>query len=160
MNAVHTRAEGRDLVLSMIIDAAPARVYQAWTDPTLICQWFTPPPWRVARAELDVRAGGASLIVMVAPDGKEFPNRGVFLEVVPEQRLVFTDAYVQGWEPSAKPFMTVILSFEPFDGRTRYTAVVRHWTEADRQAHEQMGFHQGWAQTSRQLAALVQPATR
>jgi uncharacterized protein YndB with AHSA1/START domain len=89
------------------------------------------------------------------PDGTEFPNRGVYLEVVKNQRLVFTDAYTTAWEPSAKPFMTVILTFEEVDGKTRYTARVRHWTEADREAHEKMGFHAGWPICTEQLAALV-----
>ena len=83
------------------------------------------------------------------------PNRGVYLEVVPNQRLVFTDAYTQAWEPSPKPFMTVILTFENHEGKTRYTAVARHWTVADREAHEQMGFHQGWGICTDQLAACV-----
>jgi uncharacterized protein YndB with AHSA1/START domain len=74
---------------------------------------------------------------------------------VENERLVFTDAYTQAWEPAEKPFMTVILTFEDEDGKTRYTARVRHWTVADREAHEQMGFHQGWGQCADQLAALV-----
>jgi uncharacterized protein YndB with AHSA1/START domain len=51
--------------------------------------------------------------------------------------------------------MTAILTFEDEGGRTRYTACVRHWTEADREAHEKMGFHEGWGQCADQLAALV-----
>jgi len=74
---------------------------------------------------------------------------------VEKERLVFTDAYTQAWEPAEKPFMTVILTFEDEDGKTRYMARVRHWTVADREAHEQMGFHQGWGQCADQLAALV-----
>lgn len=74
---------------------------------------------------------------------------------MPNERLVFTDAYMQAWEPSAKPFMTVMLTFENEAGGTRYTARVRHWTVADREAHEKMGFHPGWGQCADQLAALV-----
>ena len=43
---------------------------------------------------------------MAGPDGNEFPNPGVFLEVIPGKKIVFTDAYTQAWEPSGKPFMT------------------------------------------------------
>jgi uncharacterized protein YndB with AHSA1/START domain len=87
----------------------------------------------------------------------EFPNRGVYLEVVENQRLVFTNAYTTAWEPSDKPFMTVILTFEDLgDGRTNYTALVRHWTVADREQHEKMGFHIGWPIATEQLAALVE----
>ena len=106
--------------------------------------------------QTDVRVGGASLVVMRGPDGSDLPCPGVYLEVVPNERLVFTDAYVRAWEPSEKPFMTVILTFENENGQTRYTARVRHWTVADRETHEKMGFHQGWGQCADQLAALVE----
>jgi uncharacterized protein YndB with AHSA1/START domain len=145
----------RELVLTRIIDAPPEKVFRAWTEPELLKQWFAPLPWTTPVAETDVRPGGASLIVMRGPDGKEFPNRGVYLEVVKNQRLVVTDAYTKAWEPSEKPFMTVILTFENEGGKTRYTALVRHWTVADREAHEKMGFHQGWGMCTDQLAALV-----
>ena len=145
----------RELVLTRLIDASHEKLYRAWTEPELLKQWFAPSPWTTPKAELDVRPGGANLIVMRGPDGNEFPNRGVYLEVVPNQRLVFTDAFTQAWEPSQKPFMTVILTFEDEGSKTRYTARARHWTIADREAHENMGFHKGWGLCTDQLAALV-----
>jgi uncharacterized protein YndB with AHSA1/START domain len=151
-----TFTRGRELVLERIIEAPREKVFKAWTDPEMMKQWFVPRPWTTSRIETDVRPGGASLVVMRSPEGQEFPNRGVYLEVVPNERLVFTDAFTQAWEPSDKPFMTVVLTFEDLGGRTRYTAVVKHWNDADRATHEQMGFHQGWATVAEQLAALVE----
>jgi uncharacterized protein YndB with AHSA1/START domain len=145
----------RELVLTRLIDAPREKLFKAWTDPDLLKRWFAPLPWTTPHAELDVRPGGANLIVMRGPDGKEFPNRGVYLEIVPNERLVVTDAYTNAWAPSEKPFMTAILTFEDEDGKTRYTARVRHWTVADRETHEKMGFHQGWGQCTDQLAALA-----
>jgi uncharacterized protein YndB with AHSA1/START domain len=145
----------RELVLTRLIDAPREKVFRAWTDPELLKQWFAPLPYTTPVAELDVRPGGANLVIMRDPDGNDLPNRGVYLEVVENERLVVTDAYTRAWEPSEKPFMTVILTFEDEGGRTRYTACVRHWTEADREAHEKMGFHEGWGQCADQLAALV-----
>jgi uncharacterized protein YndB with AHSA1/START domain len=145
----------RELILTRLVDAPREKLYRAWTDPALLKQWFAPEPWSTPVAELDVRVGGASLVVMRGPDGNEFPNRGVYLEVAPNERLVFTDAYASAWEPSEKPFMTVILTFEDEDGKTRYTARVRHWTIEDRKTHETMGFDQGWGKCTDQLAALV-----
>jgi uncharacterized protein YndB with AHSA1/START domain len=105
---------------------------------------------------MDVRAGGSSLIIMRGPDGTEIRNPGVFLEVVKNEKLVFTDAYTRAWEPSEKPFMTAVLTFEDLGGgRTRYTARVFHWTVADRETHEKMGFHQGWGIATDQLTALA-----
>lgn len=151
----NAQAADRTLVLSRLIDAPREKVFKAWTDPALLMQWFAPSPWTTPFAQLDVRPGGASMIVMRSPDGNEFPNRGVYLEVVENERIVFTDAYTSAWEPSEKPFMTAFLTFEEEDGKTRYTARVLHWTKADREAHEEMGFHQGWGQCADQLAALV-----
>jgi uncharacterized protein YndB with AHSA1/START domain len=148
-------ASDRDLVFSRIINAPREKVFKAWTDPELLKQWFAPLPYTTPIAELDVRPAGANLIVMRDPQGNDFPNRGVYLEVIENERLVFTDAYTKAWEPSEKPFMTVILTFEDEGGKTRYTALVRHWTVADRETHEKMGFHQGWGQCADQLETLV-----
>ena len=150
-----TPTSDRELVLTRIIDAPREKLFRAWTDPELLKQWFAPLPYTTPHAEMDVRPGGSSLIVMRGPDGNEFPNRGVYLEVVENERIVFTDAYTKAWEPSEKPFMTVILTFEDEGGKTRYTARVLHWMVADREMHEKMGFHEGWGQCADQLAALV-----
>lgn len=146
----------RDLILTRDIAATPAQLFRCWTEPALICQWFCPPPWTVPHAETDLRPGGAILITMRGPDGQEVQNPGVYLEVVPNRRLVSTDAYTRAWVPSEKPFLTLVLSFDDLgDGRTRYTAVARHWTVADCEAHVAMGFHAGWAVATDQLAALA-----
>ncbi len=150
-----TRNTDRDLVLTRVINAPREKVFRAWTEPALLKQWFTPRPWTTPVVEADVRPGGASLVVMRSPDGTERPNRGVYLEVVKNERLVFTDAYTKAWDPAEKPFMTVVLTFEDDGGKTKYTARVRHWTIADRETHEKMGFHPGWDQATDQLAALV-----
>lgn len=144
-----------ELVLTRLIDAPRENLFRCWTEPKLLKQWFAPAPYTTPEAKTDLRPGGASLVVMHGPDGQDIPCHGVYLEIVPNEKLVFTDAYVKAWEPSAKPFMTVILTFEPEDGKTRYTARVRHWSAADREAHEKMGFHQGWGQCADQLAALA-----
>ena len=148
-------SDDRELMLTRLIDAPREKLYRAWTDAKLLKQWFAPLPYTTPVAELDVRPGGTAFIVMRGPDGKDLPNRGVYLEVVPNQRLVSTDAYVKAWVPSEKPFMTMILTFEDEGGKTRYTARVRHWTVADRETHEKMGFHQGWGLCADQLTALV-----
>jgi uncharacterized protein YndB with AHSA1/START domain len=145
-----------ELSLVRIINAAPEKVFRAWTEPDLLKQWFTPKPWTVTSAELDVRPGGTNLIVMCSPEGQEYPNRGVYLEVVKNQRLVITDAYTSAWAPSDKPFMTAIITFEDEAGKTRYTARALHWNAEDRKAHEEMGFHEGWGKATDQLAALVE----
>ncbi len=154
-NKTTTSARGRDLVLTRIINAPREQVFNAWTDPELLTRWFAPKPWTTPKVEMNARIGGAALFVMMSPERKEFLNRWVCLEAVKNERLVFTDAFSKAWEPSDKPFMTVDLTFEDQDGNTKYTAIVRHWTDGDREAHEKMGFHGGWAMCTEQLAALV-----
>jgi uncharacterized protein YndB with AHSA1/START domain len=145
-----------ELSLTRMIDAPRQKIFKAWTTPELVKQWFAPLPWSTPHVEMDVRPGGASLIVMAGPDGNEFPSRGVYLEVVENEKLVFTDAFTSAWVPSAKPFMVGTITLEDLGGdRTKYTATVLHWSEEDRQAHENMGFHHGWGQCTDQLAALV-----
>jgi uncharacterized protein YndB with AHSA1/START domain len=147
--------ETHELALTRLIAAPRHALWRCWTEPELIKRWFTPRPWTTPVAEVDVRPGGASDMVFRGPDGEEFPNRGVYLEVVPDERLVFTDAYTAGWIPSAKPFMTGIITFADEGGATRYTALARHWTAEDRARHEDMGFHDGWGRATDQLETLA-----
>ncbi len=158
MNAIPTPpTAARELVINRIIDAAPEKLYRAWTEPALLKQWFAPKPWTTPGAELYVRPGGGNLITMRSPEGQDMPNPGMYLEVVPNKRLVFTDAYTKNWEPKdGNPFMTVILTFEDMgNGKTNYTARVLHWTQEAYDQHVKMGFHQGWGICADQLTALV-----
>lgn len=146
----------RDLIITRDIPVTPDKLYRCWTEPALMKQWFAPKPWTTPHVEVDLRVGGACLIVMRGPDGQEFPSPGVYLELLPNQKIVSTDAYTSAWVPSSKPFMTLILSFEDLGhGTTRYTARARHWSEADREAHEKMGFAEGFGRCTDQLAELA-----
>lgn len=145
-----------ELVLARIIDAPREKIFRAWTDPEILKQWFVPKPWTISKVEMDVRPGGSSLIVMRDPDGNEYPNPGVFLEVVENEKIVTTDAFTGAWTPSEKPFMTMILTLEDAgEGRTRYIARALHWNAEDREAHEKMGFHEGWGQCADQLEEIA-----
>ncbi len=157
MEVNETPEAKHELVLRRTIGAPPTKLFRAWTEPELLQAWFAPKPWSIARAELDVRPGGSSFIVMRSPEGEEFPSRGVYLEVEPNHKLVFTDAYTAAWVPSERPFFTGIVTFEPLeDGTTRYTARARHWNAEDRAEHERMGFYEGWGKCADQLGELVQ----
>jgi len=144
-----------ELVLERLIDVSRDKLFRCWTEPSLITQWFTPPPWKTVAAEIDLRPGGASLVTMQGPHGTLVPNRGVYLEIVRNELIVFTDAYTSAWVPSSKPFFTCILTFANENGQTRYTARARHWTAEDCAAHEKMGFRDGWGIATNQLAKLA-----
>jgi uncharacterized protein YndB with AHSA1/START domain len=146
----------RELSITRVIDVPADKLFKCWTTAERMHEWFCPKPWIVSRAEIDVRAGGASTIVMNGPNGEEFVNRGVYLEVVENRRIVFTDAFVEAWVPSEKAFMVAIVEFEDLgDGTTRYTATARHWSVEDRQTHEQMGFVEGWNVVADQMTEIA-----
>ncbi len=145
----------RELVITRLIDAPRAALYRCWTEPELLKRWFAPQPWTVPIADIDLRPGGSCRIVMRSPEGTDFPNPGVYLEVVPNERIVFTDAFIEAWVPSDKAFMTGTVTFADETGKTRYTAIIWHWSTEDRAMHEKMGFHEGWGQCTDQLAALA-----
>lgn len=148
--------DDRTLTLIRTLDASRDKIYRCWTEGPLLLQWFTPAPFKTIEADVDVRPGGSSRIVMQSPEGETYPNPGIYLEVVPNERLVFTDAFTSAWEPSAKPFIIADIRLEDAsDGRTNYTAIVRHWTVEDRDRHEKMGFHDGWNKAADQLEALA-----
>jgi uncharacterized protein YndB with AHSA1/START domain len=144
-----------ELSITRLIAAPRELLFRAWTEPELIRQWFCPKPWTTPAAQTDVRPGGSNYVLLRGPNGEEQHCHGVYLEVVPGRKLVITDAYTRAWEPSAKPFMTTIVTFEDENGKTRYTARARHWTAEDREAHVQMGFEPGWNAATDQLEALV-----
>ena len=85
-------------------------------------------------------------------DDHKMENKGVYLEVVEGERLVFTDSYSEGWKPAEEPFMTAIIEFaDDGNGGTTYTATARHRTPEARQSHEDMGFFDGWGTVATQL---------
>ncbi len=144
----------RELVISRIIDAPRDRVYQAWT--RRLAEWWGPHGMTTRVLVMDLKPGGAFRTVMRAPDGTEYPTSGVFLEIVENERIVFTDGYEPGWLPAEDHFMTAMITLEPVaGGKTRYTARALHKSVADRERHEEMGFYQGWGECLDQLAALV-----
>ncbi len=152
-----TAHASRELVLKRTLKAPRAAVFRCWTEPELIVQWFTPRPWTTPRAVVDPRPGGTNEITMADPDGKEYPNKGVYLAVEKDRRIVFTDAFTEAWVPSEKPFFVgeILLEDAP-GGGTLYTAIARHWTVEDCKSHDEMGFHTGWGQAADQLDAVAQ----
>ena len=144
-----------DLVLERTVALPQELVWEAWTKPEHLKHWFCPRPWVVSACEIDLRPGGAFNTTMRSPEGDEFPNLGCYLEVVPLERLVFTDALTAGFRPSGKPFMTGVLMLEAGSTGTKYTVMAIHADVDARQKHEQMGFHGGWATALDQLVAYM-----
>lgn len=144
-----------DLCLVRTLAAPRHLIWACWTDPRHIRHFFVPAPHRVTSVDIDLRVGGRFNTVFEV-EGKLMDNRGVYLEVVPQERLVFTDAYTEGWKPAPEPFMTAILLLgDAPEGGTTYTAIARHRTPDSRKAHADMGFLDGWGTVATQLEAYA-----
>ena len=129
----------QDLTLSVtrLIDAPVERVWQIATERQ--AEWW------------------CSAMIMRGPDGEEMPQEGVFLEVTPNKRFVFTDAFSAGWIPQGH-FMVGTMEFADEDGKTRYTGTARHWDAESFEQHKAMGFEPGWSKVAEQLAELAEAA--
>ncbi|SDG23041.1 SRPBCC family protein [Alloyangia pacifica] len=140
-----------DLSFTRSIAAPPELLFECWTTPEHIRHFFVPKPHKVTACEIDLRVGGRFNTTFEV-EGAEMQNNGVWLEVVPNRRLVFTDGYSEGWKPAPDPFMTAIVEFED-DGKggTTYTATARHRSAEAKKSHEAMGFYDGWGTVVTQL---------
>lgn len=149
-------ADDRTLSLRLDLSAPRSRVWRCWTESDLLKQWFTPQPWRTVNAEIDLRPGGIFRTVMEGPAGERNEGQGIYLEIIPERKLVWTDAFGEGWVPNEKLFMTAMVTLEDnSDGGTVYEVTVRHWTSENCKIHADMGFEPGWTAAARQLEALA-----
>jgi uncharacterized protein YndB with AHSA1/START domain len=159
-----------DLMFERIVDVAPELVWAAWTAPEQIKKWFTPSPWKTVDCEIDLRPGGIFRTVMRSPEGQEFPNLGCYIEVIKNERLVWTNALEPDFRPSKHPVespghecaefsMTAVISLEPHEKGTKYTALVMHANKEDCAKHEKMGFKEGWGTALDQLVAMVKQSS-
>jgi uncharacterized protein YndB with AHSA1/START domain len=152
-----------DLAFERVIDVPPELVWMAWTTPEHLKKWFTPAPWQTVDCEIDLRPGGLFRTVMRSPEGQEFPNVGCYLEIVPNERLIWTNALAPGFRPAklsseldCNQFaITATIVLAPHDQGTRYTAQVMHADETGREKHAAMGFEQGWGKALDQLVDSV-----
>ncbi len=151
----------KDLVLERIVDVPRELIWAAWTTPELLMQWFTPAPWTTVDCEMGLYPGGIFRTVMRSPEGQDFPNVGCILEVVENEKLAWTGALLPGYRPRTDadefPFMmSAVITLEPHGSGTKYTALAIHADQAGRDAHAEMGFHQGWGAALDQLVELMQ----
>ena len=155
-----------DLQFERIVDVPHEKIWAAWTTPKLLMPWFCPLPWKTIECEIDLRAGGIFRTVMQSPEGQRFPNSGCYLEVFPNEKLVWTNAMEPGFRPAKQAaaypdhpceefMMTATILLESVASGTKYTAHVMHANKEARIRHEQMGFKEGWGTCLDQLVASL-----
>lgn len=150
-----------DLTISRTIKAQRSAVWDAWTDPKSFEQWWVPAPAVCRVREMDLRPGG-SFRTEISQDSSEYGPHitGCFLAVDQLERIVFTDALLAGWRPAETAFVTALITMQDHPDGTAYTATAMHRNLADRDRHEQLGFHDGWGAVVSQLAELVENQQR
>lgn len=154
-----TTESSLDLTVSRIIEAPRDVVWDAWTAPSQLEQWWVPAPSRARVIDLNLTPGGG-FVTEISEDGGQFGPHidGCFLAVDVRARIVFTTALVAGWRPAAQPFITASITFVDHPDGTEYTARVMHKDGADAAQHVQLGFYDGWGTVTRQLAELTERA--
>jgi uncharacterized protein YndB with AHSA1/START domain len=147
----------RELTITRVLNAPRERVFKAWTDPKELAQWWGPKGFTNPVCELDLKPGGAFRIVMRAPDGGEYPMQGVFREIVPPSRLVFTNIAV---DKDGKPIIEGLttVTFAEEGARTKLTLQTCGVAVVDYAAAYLNGMEAGWTQSLEKLDALVRRA--
>jgi uncharacterized protein YndB with AHSA1/START domain len=157
----HTINPELDLELIREVPVPPEAVFAAWTDPESLKQWFAPRPYSISECEVDLRPGGGFRTAMASPEGEQlFDNTGCILEVVPNERLVWSDALTTGFRPQESPMpFTAVLELRPNgSGGCHYRAIAIHQDPDGRKQHEEMGFHDGWGTVVDQMVEHIQAA--
>ncbi len=113
----------REIVSTRVFDAPRERVFQAWTDPEHLARWWGPKGFTNTFHEFDPRPGGVWGFVMHGPDGVDYKNRSVFVEIVKPERIVFD--HLSG------PRFRVTATFAEEAGRTRLTWLMLFETVAE-----------------------------
>ena len=135
-----------DLVFERFIDAPKHLVWEALTKPEHLKEWCMPKPWgRVSNCDMELRPGGIFSIDIAFPDGQEIPNLGCFLEVVPQERLVWTSMLFPGYRPATFDDIpiTAIATMKTEGSGTCYVFTALHRDEADFEKNRTSGFQQG-----------------
>ena len=143
----------REIVISRVFDAPRALVFEAFTDPKHIGEWWGPNGFTTTTSEMDVRPGGAWRYVMHGPDGTDYSNKIVYSEVVKPERL----AYAHGADDGGPPLFHATVTFQEQGSKTLVTlhsifptAAIRDRTGREFGAIE--GGHQTLARLARYLA--------
>jgi len=150
--SMFTLPSDREIAGSRLLDAPPELVFKAYTDPDAIAEWWGPRRYTTTVDELDVRLGGAWRFVQRTPDGGEHAFNGVFREVVPPKRLVFTFNY----EPMPGHEVVETVTFEAAaGGKTRVTDTMLFQSREDRDGMLQSGMEEGAVESLERLTELL-----
>lgn len=144
-----TLPSDREIAFTRIFGRRPDLLFKAWTQPEHLRHWWGCDGSSLTVCDVDLRVGGEWHIVMRMPDGSDHPFRGVYREIVPNERLVYTECYDVPQFGSPEWLTTV--TFDDVDGSTRLTHTILHRSRDARDGHLQAGMEDGSIQTLRRL---------
>ncbi len=149
-NSAAASVAGLELTIRRTFDAPRALVFRAWTEPQHLAQWSCPRGFTMIETRGELRVGGGFFACMRSPAGEDHQLRGVYREIVPPERLVFTHAWLDArGVPGPETLVTVMLAER--DGRTEMTFHQAGFESvASRDGHEG-----GWASCFERLAELL-----
>jgi uncharacterized protein YndB with AHSA1/START domain len=144
----------REIVLTRVFDAPRELVWEAWTNPKHVVNWWGPRGFTTTIEKMDVRSGGVWKHVMHGPDGTDYPNSSVFKEVVKPERIVYSHGGGKKGEPGAHFVAT--WTFEALGDKTRVTMRGVFDTAADRdRVVKEYGAIEGGKQTLKRFAEYL-----
>ena len=145
----------REVRITRIFDAPRELVWAAWTQADQLAKWFMPHGFTVPECELDLRPGGAKRLVARGPDGSEMPLGGEFREIVPPERLVFTETAFDG--PDGEPMIETLntATFAERGDKTELTFHAVVTRVSPEMAGPMAGMEEGWIQSFEKLDALL-----
>jgi uncharacterized protein YndB with AHSA1/START domain len=129
----------RMLTIKRTFDVPRKLVWEAWTKPEHIVQWWAPEGMQIKVIEHQFKVGGKWNYIMAMPDGNEFICDGIYSEIIEPEKIV-TSA---NFKPMTEGVILKVL-FEEKDGKTDFTFSVIHPTEEYCKQQEKMGFYNGW----------------
>lgn len=144
----------REVTITRIFDAPRSLVFKMWTDAKYVADWWGPEVFTNPVCEIDARVGGKWHIVMRGPDGTDYPGGGVYREVVPPERLVFTNIATDQQGNVLLEGLTTV-TFDEYDGKTKLTLHTRAVALVDYASAYLAGMEEGWKQTLDGLAATL-----
>jgi uncharacterized protein YndB with AHSA1/START domain len=132
----------KQILITREFDAPKELVYEAWTTPELVRQWWCGERGEMTVCEIDLRVGGKWRYVMIANEGFEVAFHGEYRELVPNERMVSTEAYEGIPDPDEHAALNT-LTLTEVDGRTTLTVLVEHPTQEGRDMHIESGMEGG-----------------
>jgi uncharacterized protein YndB with AHSA1/START domain len=144
-NKTKTTAQGRDFIVERTFAAPRQRVFEAWSKPEYLTQWWGPAGWTLPVCKMDFRPGGVWHYCMKGPGGEESWGKAVYHEIVAPERIVYSDYFsdAEGNENDQMPVARITMEFIEQDGHTKLVSRTQYPTPADLEKVMQMGMVEG-----------------